>query len=584
MAGNNATRLYLYTWEDNKSLRYARLESGEPQRLPEPDRLPLMMIPSSQTASFTLVTESGLSVYDDVLSPARRRCHIRIPQIFPPKFVGSSRSPLWVQWAKPPRHSGYRKTNDDFVLVREDGHLEYFEIKHNLPSKLDTRYRVGSLNINVDSAFTILDAPAGYPGDIYIVGGDMNDGAVLAARARNQAESFQVLPNLSPIRDLLVLDSVHPDILGQRIFVSSGKGEGHAAVAEIRQGVEAEIGFEAPPLEIGLATQLWVVPCDIEEGSLTFLLSYPLQTMALRIHFETAVIEGVEEELAEHGLRLSEQTLAYTNTTKNGEVQITPSAIIVLPPESTQSLKQNYLGTSPILIATIHPEGRLLATVEMTDDGFQVATHVIVSLNDTTQVNRMPNEYSTTQEPSSILLLSTNGAQLLIIGTVEGTLDVLKVEDQEGPHLLYSFPMTEAFPRAIPAAICSLVALEKSTSRATAVACGTRSGWVLGFSLHSEPMSSVSRPGIFSDDDHEMKDPPVDCYLRPRFSQQLGSSGVILIRDAVKQTTALALCDLRTSRLQLLDMEEVTKFSLSRIWWTDAAKVGCTLHTLCSCY
>jgi Mono-functional DNA-alkylating methyl methanesulfonate N-term len=584
---NQATHMLLYSWEEEKPLRYAKLEAS--RRLPDRDRMPLMMIPSNQNASFTLVTESGITVYDDVLSSTYRCINIQLPQSFPEKFVGSCRSPLWAQWAKPYRHSGYLETNDDIFLVREDGELIYLEIKYKEPTKVSTQSAVDSLHINVDSAFAILEGPLDQGGDICVAGGDMSDGTVCHIKARAALERFQTIRNLAPIRDMLILDTTSRDEDAKRLFVCSGKGDRHAAVSEIRRGLEARIGFFADQEDSSMASGLWLVPEDIS-NQITLLASYPSQTSALRIVFkkettedengesgesgDKTTFETADDDLANQGFQMSSQTLAFAGTKGGLLAQITTSAVTVLSPLSKTSAVDRRHAVRPILSATLHLDDLLFATIALVNDGFQVLLGSIDVSDATVSINDYCEPYLMVEEPSSIVIMNISGQQFLIIGTIAGSIHVLKIEPGQGLRLLSQYSLAKLFPHIEPSAICSLAVLTDAALTPSAVACGTRNGWLLGLNIVPglrDVRQGEGEPPHFKQD--EVDDLPHALTLQPESAQPIGHTSVKLIPDSESRSAALLFCDVEVHRITYPQMESVAGFQVSRIWFSDVSQV-----------
>ena len=539
--------------------------------------MPLLMIPSNYNASFTLVTESGLTVYDDVLSSKYRRIHVDITQTFPSKFLSSRQSPLWVQWAKPWRHSEYLKTNDDFYLVREDGQLEYFEIMHNSPSKVQAGGVVGALNIAVDSAFAILEAPLEQGGDICVAGGDITDGAVCHMMARLPLDRFQNITNLAPLGDMLVLNTTSRDEDARRIFVCSGKGEGHAAVAEIRHGLEARLSFIVEQEDQSVATGLWVLPETIW-GHIMMVISYPSQTLGLHINLRNAEIEMADDDLANRGLHLSSQTLALAVIKDSFLVQITHMATTILSPLSKVSSVEKEHASYPVTLASINPDYMLIATVTMVTDTFQIRLSSIHADDPSIGISDYSKAYPMAEEPSSILILNVSEMQLLIVGTIVGSVHILAIEPSQEVRLVSRYSTATLFPHVEASAISSLVCLAWPALGLPALACGTRNGWLLGMAIVSSlPKSSTYRGKSIDVLQVGLDELSHAITLRPRTAQHIGQTSVKLTSDPGDQSAALLFCDHEIHRLLYTQPDWAPTFKVTRIWFTDVAQV-CRHH------
>ncbi len=570
---NEATYVYLYSWGEKAPLTTVKLENCGPHRLPDKDRMPLLMIPSNHNASFTLVTESGLTVYDDVLSSDYRTIHVELPQTFPSSFVGSRRSPLWVQWAKPCRHSEYLKTHDDFYLVREDGRLEYFEIMHNTPSKVQNGGEIGSIKISVDSAFAIIESPPDHGGDMCVAGGDMTDGAVCHMMARMPLDQFQTITNLAPLRDMLILPSNNHVEGAHQVFVCSGKGEGHAAVAEIRRGLEARISLFVEQEDSFMVTQLWALPESICEH-LTLLISYPLQTLAVRIDLQNAALETADEGLARQGLQLSCQTLALAVIKQSFIVQVTPLAVTVLSaaPKVSSITRQHADGF--VSIASISPDDMLIATATMVKDVFKVQL-MSIDVDDTSvSINQYSTTYSTIEEPSSILLINVDGTLLLVIGTINGSVHILAIEHGQGLRHILANKITTLFPHVEASVICSLVLLKDPSLGSPALACGTRNGWLLNMTIASSlpnvGQENTQSPSIVPGGLIDLSNP---FTLRADSAQHMGVTSVQLTSDPADASAAMLVCGSEIHRVSYTRSDWAVIFKVTRIWFTDVAQV-----------
>jgi Mono-functional DNA-alkylating methyl methanesulfonate N-term len=568
-----ATYVFLYSWIEKAPLRTVKLENCGPHKLSDKDRMPLLMIPSNHNASFTLVTEFGVTVYEDVLSSNCRQICLPLPQKFPSKFVGSNRSPLWVQWAKPCRHSEYLKTNDDFYLVREDGRLEYFEITHNTPTKVLNGGEIGSINIAVDTAFAILEAPLEQGGDLCVVGGDMTDGAVCHMMARKPLDRFQTITNLAPLTDMLIMDTKTRGEDSDRIFMCSGRGEGHAALAEIRHGLEARISSILEQEDSSVATGLWVLPETIW-NHLTILVSYPLQTLALRINLEKTLLETIDDEFADHGLQLRSQTLALAVLHQGLLVQITSSATTIMSPLSKLNSIQVKHANCPVLIASISTDDMLIVTVTMVDDVFRVLLSSINVDDETICINVHSTAYSMEEEPSSILIANAANVQLLIVGTITGSVHVLEIEPDHGIRLLSRHSITTLFPHVESSAICSLVLLGDSALGLPALTCGTRNGWLLGMivacSLPKVRPRGRESPNVLQTEQNDLLHA---ITLRPDCAQHIGQTSVRLSPDSEDPSAAMLFCDFQVHQLSYLQSDWAASFKVLRAWFTDVAQV-----------
>jgi hypothetical protein len=562
---SKATYLYLYSWEDNSPLRNVNLDACSPHRLHDTERMPLLMIPSSRNASFILVTESGLAVYDEVLSPNMRQIYFKTSRDFPPTFTRSRRSPLWVQWAKPFRHANYIDTNDDFFLVHEDGNLEYFELKHSNPTKLHTQVSVGKLPLGVDTAFAILEGdPDQGGGDICVVGGDMTDGGVYHIRARENIEQIQTLTNLAPIRDMLLVDTNQANV-SKRTLVCAGKGDGHASIAEIRHGLEARIGLVTEQQDARQTTGLWVLP-TMDKDRVILIVSTPMQTLARRIDFGESTIEPAEDDAEVQGADLDSHTLAFAVTKDEISIQITTSAIIVWTPRLAFQPVRRLHGHCTVSVASINCDLLLCAIVAMMDGEFRVLLGSIDHNATAIGVGDFEAADLKTDEPSSVLIVTIGSKQILLIGTVTGWLHIFHIVRGQSARPLMQCSVSDVFPQIEKSAVCSLALLTDSLIRPATLVCGTRNGWLLNLTVceESTPVAQgeVDIFGI------------AQVGVQPGNAQRIGQTSVELIPDSGTPSAALLYCGFQVHRVLVSPSEQTISLQVSRLWFTDSAQVS----------
>src|SRR5256885_15680954 len=89
IAQRNGTYMHLYSWDTRLGLRNAKPNRCSGQRLPLEDSHPLMLIPSTQWTSFTIVTETEIVVYDDILSSQAKRINLPLSDQYPSRYENS---------------------------------------------------------------------------------------------------------------------------------------------------------------------------------------------------------------------------------------------------------------------------------------------------------------------------------------------------------------------------------------------------------------------------------------------------------------------------------------------------------------
>jgi hypothetical protein len=332
------SRLVCYEWDCTTNLATASPIGGG-QRLRSDEQLPLLLVPLTKSTAFLLVSEKRITAYRNILTGNATAHTLLIRDHEPSEELGSSpRLPIWTQWARPSRHDLHVQNQDNIYLCREDGIVQFLEIKDAV-QMLDSTHRVGKLGVNVNTSFASVDL--GCKGsDLLVVSGDESDGGGWLFEARRDANKRFVIPNWTSMVDFASTDDAevleayprqsatrpNPNKLPKRLFASTGRGSKHGGVTEIRYGIEGikqtnlESYCEIP--QIGV-TQIWILD-GFAEDLILILLSYPTHTSLFQIS-----MKGVLEDLMENdyvNIDFDAKTIA-AGATRNGLiVQITEAS------------------------------------------------------------------------------------------------------------------------------------------------------------------------------------------------------------------------------------------------------------------
>ena len=308
---DSKSRLIWYDWDADIPLHQAQLRPNKTLLRPD-ERLPLLLIPLERNAAFILVCEKRIVLIKDILTGGFHRFFHSLAFEQEPEEPGSSlRPPLWVQWARPMRDKGYRPDQENIVLCREDGIVQYMVIDHNIKQMIDSNHNVGRLGVKINTSFATVDLGLNRE-DWLIAGGDESDGGGWAFPPRQRyADQRNVIPNWTPLNDSAVANS---PIVGQnagtaaaannalkgeqRLFACSGRGK-YGSISELRYGMGASKKFTSVALNNDLekgVMGIWAFhgfynrKVDEHDGQKEYLedvtyiiLSHPLRTYLLRL-------------------------------------------------------------------------------------------------------------------------------------------------------------------------------------------------------------------------------------------------------------------------------------------------------------
>ena len=370
VARNRQSRLVWYDWNADMPLPQAHLR---PNKIPlHPDEQPaLLLIPLKKNAAFILVCEKRIVLIRDILTGGFNRYFHHLAFEQEPQEPGASqRRPIWVQWARPMRSMKMRPNEENIILCREDGIVQYMVIDHSIKQMIDSNHSVGRLGININTSFAAVDLGLNTE-DLLIVGGDESDGGLWGFPPRQSNPNQRgIIPNWTPINDFAVVNvPISRQNAGtpaaannvskgqQRLFACSGRGK-HGAISEIRYGVEAtrKITTVGPldELKDGVLG-IWAlhgfygdlseqVRKDKHVKDVTYIvLSHPLRTYLLQLWLKQVPDPGndshpenVDEGLLEAdvnligkdvGLDFCSRTIAAGRTLRGRTIQITETSL-----------------------------------------------------------------------------------------------------------------------------------------------------------------------------------------------------------------------------------------------------------------
>ena len=471
VAKSDHAYMVFYRWDVRQPLHRLRPMRSSGQHLPDSDKLPLMLIPCSAPASFLLVTETELVCYNRVTHSEVQRTAHEFPQR---EQSNVGRPKLWTQWAKPRRHELFKKTEDEVMLIREDGYLTAYNVDVQSDPQIKLQWSPGFLNIIVDTAFCLLPAPLDIKGgDILIACGSKSDGGVFHLKARHKAECIQLIPNDSPFSDLLLLPDGHTPgtrfARGSRIFACCGGG-----LAEIRHGVEAEAGLTMEHPDIASLLRIWALEVAAKD-QIMFLSTHPLHSSLIILDLRTMEIDMADEF---PGVDLEAPTLASTVTQDDTLVQITANAINLVPLSGQLPSISYPQEGSAILCAAIESFSGLIVIAH--DRGGQHTLTVLTAASLRSPMpGAIPQARALTLRPSHLCLTRSGHDVIAVLSSESGNLQAAIITSDGQSivqDLVHISSLIRIFDSSSVSSMCLLSTLESPISL---LVCGLRGGYLI---------------------------------------------------------------------------------------------------------
>lgn len=373
VAGSNKSHLVWYDWNADIPLHQSQLKQNRIPLHPD-EQLPLLLIPLIKNTALILVCEKRMVLIKDILTGSFHRFIHRLAAEQEPQEPGISlRRPLWVQWARPMRSKRMRPNQDNIVLCREDGIVQYMVIDDRITQMIDSNHNIGRLGININMSFATVDLGVNTQ-DLLVAGGDESDGGLWDFPPRQEYPNQRgIISNWTPINDFAVANvpiirqkagiaavANNPTKRQQRLFACSGRGK-HGAISELRYGVEASKkistfglhedvekshgGLVESILGIWALHGFWKTKGEQEEhlDDVTYIiLSHPLRTYLLLVWLKQdrplkkdrertsddvgLLVPDVHNIVDDVGLDLDVRTVAVGRTTRGLTVQITETS------------------------------------------------------------------------------------------------------------------------------------------------------------------------------------------------------------------------------------------------------------------
>jgi hypothetical protein len=554
------TSLLLYSWDNREGPRTARPMPCSGQRLDREDSSPLILIPSSKCLSFTTVYETHLTVWENLATERATSKSFPNPRVLsgekPAAPESSSLSPLWVQWAKPRRHAKHLETHDDFYLIREDGQLRFFIVDYDLPQKLAYHHGLGCLDVNVDQAFAMVAASAELGADVFLVGGDLCDGGVWHCEARGKPHCVQTLPNMAPMRDMLItglpdrFSTVAGPIHGEskRFFTCSGKISNCSYVNEIRFGLESTIVWSIEHEDASSVTKLWILQ-DSRPERVLLLMSHPLLSSIVSI--DPASGDVTVGDINTHpGIDLESPTLAAACTEEGLTLQLTRDSInICVLSRGPRRASIPHLQAKCIAAAIEASSGRFVFATT-SPQGFRLR---MGAANMKMDISLGGHQYDVEDEPTALTIILLGDVYIVVAGLSDGTLLVLCADAENNLHLMSTYDTQHVVPAAPSSTISSVEVLSRPKALQGLVLCGLRTGVLILLSMSIDLNAGNAKLTM--------------SFLD---KLQIGSTRVDMAKEQEKNSinsAALISCESDLRRVSLID-EVGLQHDVSQIWMT----------------
>lgn len=520
IAKGEETYVMIYKWNSRESLIHVLLDERFPAALPIDDRKPLHLIPMTRPMSFTLVFDRRIALYSIRLDGRWNRDNHTLPD-------NRSESP-WVQWARPVRHQNRQDRNDDLYVCRQDGLISYVEVQKMPDLEMDVRLVVGSLKdcrigtgLAIMSGTEIGGGPSG--SDVILVAGDLTQGGVYVVEARKHPRCIQVLPNWTPVTDLLKVD---PSIAGprfdcstaaakNRLFVCGGRGFAFinnqlvecGTINELRYGFEAQIRYRKLQYGSSAVTGLWALS-DEQHQRIIFLMSVPERTLAVMVHFpirddaSNSPFNPVNfynaDDGTAYGMRADVETLVAGCTSSGLAVQVTPIGICVLNLHIESDILFHPLDSESSMVAAVmhrYNSKELLVTCIKSSKNFALLLSEVKVDGTIEHAERI---VSLPMQPTALDARTVDGRLFVAVGNRKGEIAIFEVETGRGFIPLATYNLATVLHDLDLVAVHSLVILDASQRPKLEVLCGFRSGWFLYLVLDlGENDVRKSDPGKF---------------------------------------------------------------------------------------
>ncbi|KAG8419185.1 hypothetical protein J3458_004085 [Metarhizium acridum] len=502
------SRMVTYEWEVGDNLKEIFAEEKAGNRLPKEHRMPSLLIPLRFNTAFFAVSQPDIGIVKNCLSgsPVFEVLDTDTPGRTP--LHHGADKPLWTAWSRPFRRKKYFEKTDIIYLAREDGAIIHVEI--DAPELVPSVTNVGCLNTNINTAFTIAYDVFS---DVLIISGDSGPGGIWKLAPRTDLEQVSVLPNWSPVVDLVTsggrplkassaleprnansrsLEMNNLPLKPESLFSASGRGI-RGNLTQWRWGVQGRIGLD---IETGEPIRCaWGFSMNGPEGNGLFgLLALPDSSILLHFSSDFSQVDAVAPDST--AFDLTSRTLHACQAQSGLILQVTESSVALLS-DSRTSLHslQSILGIPCVRAENAFCADDILVLSTHNDGNSQLHILQIEGMS-----IRAVKSWDIAGEVTCVSLFKTAGDYFVISGSVidstswvfayalDGTAIVAEAVDKKrvGPSAFEAPSEAHLFEP-----LTSICIVRESTNAAEFVA-GTRCGHLLNLRISGQRSERVT--------------------------------------------------------------------------------------------
>ncbi|KAJ5586900.1 uncharacterized protein N7459_002665 [Penicillium hispanicum] len=537
------TQAVTYTWNEDDDIAETEPKMWRIKLRPQ-DQLPTMIVPLTKESSFLLTTTTSMAVYPSSGSRVRPS---RYPLIAPDSEI--SEASLWTRWARPARNWLYSQSRDGIYLCREDGWIYLLEFGNE--SVLESTTCLGQLHCDVDTAFDLLHM--GYEGgDFIIAAGSTGDGGLFIQEARGQPQCVQRFINWAPTTDAAIVNSrsenpAQGSLIRNRLFTCSRSSSDKGEINELRFGIEAQIGVTVPLDDFSSIRDMWAMH-DHVTRTIYVLMSDPVTSLLLSMNSDLE--EGItalneEETELDHA-----QTLAAGYSPEGVMIQVSKKATHLFAARNP-SLNTHFLHDSQTTVLAVTVDGPTSAIITAVRHGGELylCYSQVVIIDDNISLN-VGQRVKLDKEPICLFLQTFGLVTFVFMGSIEGTIIVYQVEDQNVSFLFedrVDVSVNDDMSRVVESltTVCNTPNAGDDSLRAFLL-CGLRGGTLVSFEIDFNASSLIG--------------------LRQEETTVVGTTSV---RLQGKETSALLTCGNELWRVSYAWDLPSPAYTLRRVWITD---------------
>lgn len=556
VAHQGRSNMLIYKWDSRLPLTELRPMGCSGQLLHENDSFPLLLIPSTNRPSFSLVTDTDFVSYSDILLGKVSRVATELP----------TEEKAWTQWIKPVRLKSHKRTKDDILLIREDGMIRALILSESSSAERSyagsTAFAPGQLGIHVDKAVCALSAPPRIGGDILIACGDMTEGGVYHLAAREKPLKIQEIPNCSPLHDLAIIN--HKSYLnGSRDYssalVTTGHKSSRSCLTELRYGVEARIETKISYEDAGSADALWVLQRPDNGRKLILISHHEHSSVLLYNHADTE--QRVIDVRGLVPIQTDNPTLATAYVDDTAILQITTSQVNLLTgPTADSAVVVQYRGQ--IICADLELLRRLYVIAVAGGSGsFELLAGILTDSESESKAAQTTMHLAYT--PTRMTTVGFGESVICLVTSQDSQLYVYRLAGRTGFEEVASFSLPRVAGRE-DFSVSSMCLLQNALTEQLLVICGSKTGHIAFCKLSVHPSERRMEARLVLDR-----------------LETMGDTTVHVTNDRqIEQTSAFICCGARMRQIRLCPNNTGLDYSIDAVHITDGAQHEYTAPSL----